>query len=46
MEEDANKETDTKVEEIKRLGKEKGNKVVEDLLQAVMNANPGPPGKS
>ena len=46
MEEDANRETEVKLEEIKRVGKEKGDKVVEDLLQAVMNVNLGPPGKS
>jgi len=46
MEEDANRETEAKIEEITKVGKEKGNKVVEDLLHAVMNVNPGPPGKS
>lgn len=46
MEEDANRETEAKLEEIKRVGQEKGNKVVEDLLQAVMDVNPEPPSKS
>lgn len=46
MEEDANRETEAKLEEIKRIGKEKGNKVVEDLLRAVMNVDPEPPSKS
>jgi len=46
MEEDANRETEAKIEEITKVGKEKGNKVVEDLLQAVMNVHPGQPGKS
>lgn len=46
MEEDANRETETKLEEIKRVGKEKGNKVVEDLLHAVMDVDPEPPSKS
>jgi len=46
MEEEANKETDSKLEEIKKIGKEKGNKVVEDLLYAVLEAHPEPPSKS
>jgi V-type H+-transporting ATPase subunit G len=46
MEEDANRETGAKLEEIKKVGKEKGNKVVEDLLQAVMDVHPEPPSKS
>ena len=46
MEEDANKETEAKLEEIKKVGKEKGNKVVEDLLHAVIDVNLKPPSKS
>jgi len=46
MEEDANRETESKLAEIKRVGKEKGNKVVQDLLQAVMDVNLEPPSKS
>ena len=46
MEEDANRETEVKLEEIKKVGKEKGNKVIEDLLHAVIDVNPEPPSKS
>ncbi|KIW08939.1 V-type ATPase, G subunit [Verruconis gallopava] len=46
MEDDANKETTKKIEEIKKIGKERGPKVVEDLLNAVTNVKPVPPAKS
>jgi V-type H+-transporting ATPase subunit G len=46
MEEDSNKDTEKKIEEIKKIGKEKGSKVVEDLLIAVTNVKPVPPAKS
>ena len=46
MEDDANIETDKKIEDIKKLGKEKGNKVVEDLLNAVTNVKLIVPEKS
>jgi V-type H+-transporting ATPase subunit G len=45
MEEEANKETEGKLEEIKRIGGEKGDKVVEDLLRAVMDVHPEPPSR-
>ncbi|KAH9880564.1 hypothetical protein IAQ61_000857 [Plenodomus lingam] len=44
-EEDAKKETDAKVKEIDELGKQKGGKVVEQLIAAVVNAHPEPPKK-
>ncbi|QDS70951.1 hypothetical protein FKW77_007062 [Venturia effusa] len=43
MEEDANKDTEKKIAEIKGTGKEKGKKVVDDLLQAVMDVKPEAP---
>jgi V-type H+-transporting ATPase subunit G len=46
MEEDANKDTQKQIEEIKKIGKEKGSKVVDDLLNAVTNIKPVPPTKS
>ena len=46
MEEDANKDTEKKIAEIKQIGKEKGSKVVDDLLSAVTNVKPVPPAKS
>lgn len=46
MEEEANKEAESKLEEISRTGKEKGNKVVQDLLRAVLDVQPEPPSKS
>lgn len=46
MEEDANKDTEKKIAEIKKIGKEKGSKVVDDLLNAVTQVQPVPPSKS
>jgi V-type H+-transporting ATPase subunit G len=46
MEADANKETDQKIAEIKKVGKEKGSKVVDDLLNAVTDVQPVPPARS
>jgi V-type H+-transporting ATPase subunit G len=43
MEEDANKDTEKKISEIKGTGKGKGQKVVDDLLQAVMDVKPEVP---
>jgi V-type H+-transporting ATPase subunit G len=43
MEEDAHKDTEKKLAEIKKLGKSKGQKVVEDLLNAVVKVAPEPP---
>ncbi|KAF2668812.1 vacuolar ATPase [Microthyrium microscopicum] len=43
MEDDASKETDGKLDEIKKEGKAKGSKVVDDLLNAVVNVTPEPP---
>jgi V-type H+-transporting ATPase subunit G len=43
MEEDANKDTEAKIAEIKTLGKGKGSKVVDDLLQAVIDVKPHVP---
>lgn len=42
-EDDAKKETDKKVQEIESIGKEKGFKVVEQLIAAVTTATPEPP---
>ncbi|KAL6708906.1 hypothetical protein ACN47E_002313 [Coniothyrium glycines] len=44
-EEDAKKETDVKVKEIEDVGKKSGSKVVDQLIQAVVTANPEPPRK-
>ena len=46
MEEEANKDTEKKLEEIKKIGKEKGSKVIQDLLRAVLDAHAEPPSKS
>jgi V-type H+-transporting ATPase subunit G len=46
MEEDANKETEKTIAEIKKIGKDKGSKVVEDLLNAVTQPQPVAPAKS
>jgi len=46
MEEDASKDTDKKITEIKKIGKDKGSKVVDDLLNAVTNVKPVAPAKS
>ena len=42
-EEDAKKDTDVKVKEIEELGNKSGGQVVDQLIEAVMNANPSPP---
>ncbi|OCK88262.1 vacuolar ATPase-like protein [Cenococcum geophilum 1.58] len=42
-EEDANKEAEAKVKEIQEIGKKTGDKVVGQLLEAVMNVKPEPP---
>ncbi|KAL1848765.1 H(+)-transporting V1 sector ATPase subunit G [Paecilomyces lecythidis] len=44
-EEEANKEAEVKLEEIKKLGGAKGDKVVEDLLHAVVNVQAEVPEK-
>ena len=41
-EEDAKKDTDAKVKEIDELGNKSGSKVVEQLIEAVVKANPEP----
>ena len=41
-EQDANEETEVKIKEIKEIGKQKGGKVVEDLVAAVTNVTPEP----
>jgi V-type H+-transporting ATPase subunit G len=45
MEEDAHKDTEKKLAEIKKLGKSKGQKVVDDLLNAVVKVTPEPPSR-
>jgi len=40
MEEDAAKDTEKKIADIKKTGDGKGSKVVEDLLKAVMDVKP------
>ncbi|KAL1891285.1 hypothetical protein Sste5346_007745 [Sporothrix stenoceras] len=45
-EEEANREADAKIVEIKAAGKKSQDKVVKDLLAAVLNANPVPPSKA
>jgi V-type H+-transporting ATPase subunit G len=42
MEEDANKETEKALAEINNVGKTKGSKVIDDLLNAVVNVTPEP----
>ncbi|KAF2093433.1 vacuolar ATPase [Rhizodiscina lignyota] len=42
-EEDADKETEGKLKEIKEIGSKSGQKVVDDLLNAVVNPKPVPP---
>ncbi|TKA79827.1 V-type proton ATPase subunit G [Cryomyces minteri] len=44
-EEDANKDTEAKLKEIKEIGEKSGSKVVEDLLHAVMNVQPEVPDR-
>ena len=46
MEEEANKDTEKQIAEIKKIGKEKGSKVVDDLLKAVTQVQPVAPNKS
>jgi V-type H+-transporting ATPase subunit G len=43
MEDDAAKDTESKIAEIKKIGKGKGGKVVDDLLKAVMEVTPEVP---
>jgi V-type H+-transporting ATPase subunit G len=38
--EDANKETDEKLKEIKEIGEKEGDQVVEDLLRAITDVKP------
>jgi hypothetical protein len=45
MEEEANRDTERKLQEINQIGKSKGKKVVEDLLGALVNVKPEPPKK-
>ncbi len=44
-EEDANKDTEGKMQEIKEIGKTSGGKVIEDLLDAIMNVKPEVPDR-
>ena len=44
-EEDAKKDTDAKVKEIDEIGNKSGSKVVDQLIEAVVNAHPKPTGK-
>ncbi|KAL1387026.1 H+-ATPase G subunit [Phyllosticta capitalensis] len=44
-EEEANKETEAKIKEIKDIGSKSGSKVVEQLLAAVTDVKPEPPAK-
>jgi V-type H+-transporting ATPase subunit G len=44
-EEDAEKETQQKLEEIKGIGKKTGPKVVDDLLKAVLDVKPQVPDR-
>ncbi|KAL3432489.1 H+-ATPase G subunit-domain-containing protein [Aspergillus tetrazonus] len=44
-EDDANKEAEVKLEEIKKDGKEKGPKVVEKLIHALVDVKPEPSAK-
>lgn len=44
-EEEANKEAEAKLAEIKDAGSKKGDKVVEDLIHATVNVNPEAPEK-
>jgi V-type H+-transporting ATPase subunit G len=45
MEDDANKETEKSLAEIKKIGSKSGSKVVDDLLSAVVNVEPEVPEK-
>ena len=42
-EEEAKKDTDAKVKDIEEIGKKSGDKVIEQLINAVTNAKPEPP---
>lgn len=44
-EEDANKDAEEKLKEIDKAGGEKGSKVVEDLIHAVVTPHPEVPNK-
>lgn len=44
-EQDADKESEAKLKEIKEAGKKSGNKVVEDLIKAVTTPNPEVPDR-
>ncbi|GBF67085.1 V-type proton ATPase subunit G [Trichophyton mentagrophytes] len=44
-ENDANKDAEAQLLEIKKSGKEKGNKVVDDLIKTVLDVNPQVPEK-
>ncbi|EEH48235.2 V-type ATPase, G subunit [Paracoccidioides brasiliensis Pb18] len=44
-EDEANKEAEAKVQQIRDIGKQKGSQVVEDLIQAVIDVQPQTPGK-
>jgi V-type H+-transporting ATPase subunit G len=44
-EEEAKKDAEAKVKEIKQAGKKTGSKVVEDLIKAVITVNPEVPDK-
>jgi V-type H+-transporting ATPase subunit G len=44
-EEDADKDTEKKLEEIKQIGSKTGPKVVEQLLKAVMDVQPQVPNR-
>ncbi|KAI9888539.1 MAG: hypothetical protein M1814_006839 [Vezdaea aestivalis] len=44
-EEDAKKEADVKLKDMEGLGKKGGDKVVADLLKAVITVDPEPPNK-
>lgn len=45
MEDDAAKDTEKKIAEIKKVKKGKGDKVIDDLLKAVMDVKPEVPEK-
>ncbi|KZF24249.1 V-type ATPase [Xylona heveae TC161] len=44
-EDEANKEAEAKIKEIQQIGEKLGSKVVEELLQAVVNVKPEVPSK-
>jgi hypothetical protein len=45
MEEEADRDTQTKLQEIQQVGRAKGKKVVEDLVVALVTVKPEPPEK-